>query len=90
MTKDESKPASVWVLLSVANNYDQPAGAFEGWWSRKPTFDMLLDLFAVTTTNEKGVIAIAGLLNGNSVRFPSDDTDYYLSEVPEGSWPTEK
>ena len=70
------KPKTIWVLLSVANEYDQPNNNLETWWESKPSFSKLANNMGIPFDIKKGNFTIGKLLNGETVRVYN--TDYRL------------
>lgn len=74
----------IWILLSIANEYDQPDNNLEAWWSYKPTFIELASVIGITVDIHKGHKEIGQLLKGKEVRI--DWTYYRLEEISEGKY----
>jgi hypothetical protein len=64
---------SVWILFSVANNYDQPESAFEKLWWQKPTAEELGKHLGMYPDSDP----VAKLFAGEKVR---NDGTYWLEE----------
>lgn len=54
---------SIWVLTSVACDYDQPPNNLEAWWSEKPTLAQLAKFLYPDNTNEYTIPLIQQLLD---------------------------
>lgn len=73
---------TIWVLFSIANEYDQPENNFEAWWYEKPTFNMLAKLWNIDVDLKIGNSTIGKILKEQEVRWCN--TNYRLREVKEG------
>ena len=72
----------IWVLFSIANDYDQPDNNLEAWWANKPSFDQLSKTMGIVVNKEKGNETLGKILRGIVVRY--DGADYRLKELREG------
>jgi hypothetical protein len=66
---------TIWCLLSIENEYNQPQNNLEAWWPKHPT---LVELSTAIGTS----YSVADLWSGHIVRY--GNTDYRLREVKEG------
>ena len=78
-TKQEGIAMKLWILFSIANEYDQPYANLEGWWAEKPSFDILAKV--METSDEDSINKI---LDGCAKRI--GNADYRLEEVKEGPY----
>jgi len=72
----------IWVLFSIANDYDQPENNLVAWWTDKPTFDVLAKTLDITVDKQKGNPDIGRILQGQERRI--GNTNYRLREIEEG------
>lgn len=72
----------IWCLLSVANNYDQPANNLIGWWVEKPTRQMIREFFGLELRYKNQREFADGVIAGREMRWY--ETDYRLEELSEG------
>lgn len=78
---------TIWCLLSIENNYDQPGNNLEAWWHSKPSAIQLLQyLFAQEVLKpdqspEYLESTMLSILRGTAVRL--GNTDYRLEEWKE-------
>lgn len=78
----------IWVLFSIANDYNQPESNLEGWWSEKPTFRMLADFFGINVDLRKENRQIGQLFEGKEViLFRSA---FRLEKIKEGKYEYER
>lgn len=68
------KEKTIWVLFSVANEYNQPENNLEAWWFQKPTEEQLM---AHVSTKSKARDLFAGHIVRNYAT-------YRLRELYEG------
>jgi len=47
---------SIWVLFSIANEYDQPDNNLEAWWFFKPSFTELAKGLVMEVDIKKGIV----------------------------------
>ena len=73
---------SIWVLFSIANEYDQPDNNLEAWWFFKPSFTELAKGLVMEVDIKKGNSYIGKILKGEKVRM--GEYDYRLRETEEG------
>jgi hypothetical protein len=73
---------SIWVLFSIANEYDQPDNNLEAWWFFKPSFTELAKGLVMEVDIKKGNSYIGKILKGEKVRM--GEYDYRLREIEEG------
>ena len=71
----------IWVLFSVANEYDQPDNNLIAWWYHKPTTSQLAEMLKVTF--DAAELALIAILGGETVRI-GRYFDYSLREITEG------
>jgi len=76
---------NIWVLFSVANDYDQPGHNMVAWWSDKPNIPTVAEAMGLTFPNHSDAttLAIVRVWSGpGEARI--GNTDYRLEEVKEG------
>ena len=73
----------IWVLFSIANDYDQPDANLVSWWKHKPSVEILTEVLGLKMSkigNEQ-----AGMIwKGKEVRVW--DKDYRLECIEEGRY----
>jgi len=74
----------IWVLFSIANNYDQPEANLVAWWVDKPKFMLLANAAGVCYDERNGDERIGRLLNGKEVRIY--DSNFRLEQIGEGEY----
>ncbi len=67
---------TIWVLVQIANNYDQPDNDLVTWFSQEPTVEQLIKFVGDEKTAKQ--------LSENKVT--SDSHAYYLKQVNEGEY----
>jgi len=72
------KKDKIWVLFSIANNYDQPDANIIAWWTKKPTVKAVADILSYHPK------LFRGLLLGKTIRVWN--VDYRLECVKEGKY----
>ena len=72
----------IWVLFSIANEYDQPNNNLEAWWVNKPSFDDLARALNLQVDKKQGSADVGRILKGDQVRI--GEADYRLREIEEG------
>jgi hypothetical protein len=81
-TQPKEGEMKIWVLYSIANDYDQPSNNLEAWWKEKPTFVMLVEILEINFDSDKGDSPIGRIMKGDEVRL--NDVDWRLREIEEG------
>ena len=74
--------SKIWVLFSIANEYDQPDNNLEAWWFFKPSFAELAKGVGIKVDVKKGNSDVGKILKGEEVRISW--CDYRLREIKEG------
>ena len=70
----------IWVLFSIANEYDQPNANLKAWWCNKPTFKQLSAAADRFVDDKEGDGPVGEVMNGKEVRIKG--LDYRLVGVP--------
>jgi hypothetical protein len=76
------KMNKIWVVFSIANEYDQPTNNLVAWWGEKPAIDKLALALDIDFDRTKGSPVLGKLLTGKEVRYSG--CDYRLEEIEEG------
>jgi len=77
----------IWVLFSIANDYDQPDANLVAWWKDKPDYETILDILGLVAYKDKKYTEIEDILNGKEVKVQhGHDTDYRLEQIGEGEY----
>lgn len=69
----------IWVLLSIANDYNQPYNNLKVWWSEGPSKVQVASAIGVTGISDNFYMNI---MNGVEIRVGG--TDYRVKKVGEG------
>jgi len=72
----------IWCLLSIDNNYDQPANNLVCWWRDKPSIETLAKAMQLKMDTDANIIAVVRVHQGETAR--RIETDYRLEQVAEG------
>jgi hypothetical protein len=72
----------IWVLFSIANDYNQPENNVVAWWASKPTIQQLASIVGIVFDEKKGSVTLGKILRGEEIRF--GNSDYRLRKITEG------
>ena len=80
----------IWVLFSIANEYDQPENNLLAWWFNKPTIEMIGDVLEIKFDIKKGNKDLGKIWKGEEIQLTTDYGLYRLEEIEEGKYIREK
>lgn len=76
---------SIYVLLSIDNDYDQPPANLVAWWKNKPSFLELANALNIEVDLKEGNDKVGRIIKGElNVRY--NNTDYRLENIEEGKY----
>jgi len=64
---------TIWTLLSIDNEYNQPDNNLVAWWENKPSFKALANTLGISYIEAKGDSTVGKILNGKEVRIYNAD-----------------
>lgn len=74
---------TVWAILSIENNYDQPDNNLEKLYKNKPTIEQLKTFFfedsPIEELEEDHIFFLVDILKGKESRF--SNTDYRIEKI---------
>jgi len=75
---------TIWVLLSIYNEYSQPEANLEAWWPARPRVQDIAEILELDVKSNPNKYNVESIFDGHETRI--NDCDYRLEEISIGKY----